>query len=39
MLDTMTRWISAFGDLREREGLRKVVKPSIDRLSSQGIAA
>ncbi len=37
MLDTMTRWIAAFGDVREREGLRKVVKPSIDRLSSQAL--
>ena len=34
MLDTMTRWLEAFGDVRERWSLRKVVEPLIDRYSS-----
>lgn len=35
MIDTMTRWIAAFGDLRERMGLRSVLAPMVDRVSSQ----
>lgn len=35
MLDTMTRWLEAFGDIRERMSLRSIFLPVCDRYSSQ----
>ena len=35
MLDTLTRFLAAFGDVRERVALRSVLAPMVDRVSSQ----
>lgn len=39
MLDTMTRYLSVFGDVREREGLRGILKPIVDRISTQPLTS
>lgn len=39
MLDTMTRYLAAFGDVREREALRGFLKPIVDRMSTRPLNA
>jgi hypothetical protein len=39
MLDTMTRYLSAITDSAFQRAIRYVVKPSIDRLSSQALTS
>lgn len=38
MLDTMTRYLTAFADMRHRWAIRKIAEPIVDRMSSQPLS-